>query len=313
MEKSYKAEDIQVLSRLNSVRKNFDLVKLAHKIKKRGDLLILSKELKIKPRILALAKDEGRILANFPNLEKSKACILARLRTDRELRLFAKKYDIYKISARGLLQLVIIWNKDIQKNPLLFIEKKEHDLIIGSLLGDASIRQREQNSCLRISHSIKQGTYINWKHNVLKNFVFSEFYKRKRILNNQEVEMVILATKTHPVFNYYRNLFYKNNRKVINKNVLEHINTRSLAIWICDDGSFDRTYGYIILCTNSYNLDEHRLLKEFFNRKFGLNPTIGLRDKKYFYLRFKKDDSKKLIEFIKPFIPKGMEYKIRIQ
>ncbi len=51
-------------------------------------------------------------------------------------------------------------------------------------------------------------------------------------------------------------------------------------------------------------------MKEFFIEKFGLNPTIGFRDGKYYYLRFSKKDSRKLIEIIKPFIPKGMEYKI---
>ena len=45
-------------------------------------------------------------------------------------------------------------------------------------------------------------------------------------------------------------------------------------------------------------------------KKFGLNPTIGFRDKKYYYLRFKQKDSRKLIEVIKPFIPSCMNYKI---
>ncbi|MEK6936385.1 MAG: hypothetical protein AABW67_06370, partial [Nanoarchaeota archaeon] len=67
---------------------------------------------------------------------------------------------------------------------------------------------------------------------------------------------------------------------------------------------------YIILCTNAYTLEEHNLMKEFFIKKFGLNPTIGFRDNKYYYLRFKKDDSNKLIQIIKPFISKSMIYKI---
>jgi len=51
-------------------------------------------------------------------------------------------------------------------------------------------------------------------------------------------------------------------------------------------------------------------MKKFFNEKFGLNPTIGFRDGKYYYLRFKQDDSKKLIEIVRPFIPESMKYKI---
>ena len=122
--------------------------------------------------------------------------------------------------------------------------------------------------------------------------------------------MIYLSTATHPVFNYYRRLFYSTGRKNITKEILEQLNPRSLAIWICDDGSYETRQGYIILCTNSYTLDEHKLMKEFFNEKFDLNPTIGFRDGKYYYLRFKQDDTKKLINIIKSFIPESMLYKI---
>jgi|TARA_Y100000310_G_scaffold24354_1_gene23389 hypothetical protein len=307
---SYEAKDIQVLGGLSAVRKRFNVVELSQKIEKQGDIQALSKKFKIKPRILALAKDEGRILSQFPNLQKSKAGILSGLRTDRDLKLFAQNYDIYIAPARELIKLVRKWNNDLQKNPLHLIDQKEHDLIIGSLLGDASIRKRERNSCFRISHSIKQEAYINWKYGILRNFEFSEFYRRKRTINGIEGEIINFATKTHPVFNYYRNLFYKDNIKTIDQNMLQHLNARSLAIWICDDGSFSRTQDIIILCTNSFSLEEHKLMRDYFNKKFGLNPTIGFRDKKYFYLRFRKEDSKKLIEIIKPFIPECMKYKI---
>ena len=278
----YGAKDIQVLTGLSAVRKKFDVVELYHQMKKGGDPALLSKELKIKRRTLALVKDEGRILSHFPSLEKSKAGILARLRTDRDLILIAQKYDIYNFSARRLLELVRKWNSDIQENPLLLINQEEHDLIIGSLLGDASIRQRERNSCLRLSHSIRQRGYIQWKSRILREFEISEFREVRRKFGNKHSTFIDFATKTHPIFNYYRNLFYKNNMKIINKKVLDYLNPRSLAIWICDDGSFCRTQKYIILCTNSFNLREHELLKEFFNKQFGLNPAIGFRDKKYY-------------------------------
>ncbi|MBI2653129.1 hypothetical protein HYX00_06695 [Candidatus Woesearchaeota archaeon] len=309
-ESSYEAKDIQVLAGLSAVRKKINVIDLYHKIKRKGDMLTLSKELKIKQRTLALAKDEGRILYYFPHLEKSKASILARLKTNKELRIFAQKYDIYKNSARDLLKLVLKWNLDIQENPLLFLKQTEHDLIIGSLLGDASIRQRERNSCFRFTHSIKQKEYAQWKANILKEFEVSEFREVQRKVNNKYSNFIDFATKTHPVFNYYRELFYKNNSKIVDKASLEHLNPRSLAVWVCDDGSFSKKQEYIILCTNSFNIEEHKIMKEFFNKKFGLDPTIGFRDKKYYYLRFSKNDSKKLIEIIRPWIPDCMKYKI---
>ncbi len=310
MAEKYTGEDIKVLEGLEGVRENFDVVELSRKIQKKKDFLVLSQELKIKPRSLKLAVEEGRILSFFPKIHKSKANALSRLKTNRELRLFSNKYNVYEISARKLYKLVKKWNLDIQKNPLIVLSQKEHDLIIGSLLGDASIRRRERYSCFRVSHSIKQRKYINHKLNMLDNFKISEFQERKRIINAVEVNMIHLTTYTHPVFNYYRNLFYQNNIKKITREILNQLNPRSLAIWICDDGSYDNRQGYIILCTNSYSLEEHKLIKQFFNEKFRLDPTIGFRDGKYYYLRFKQGDSKKLIKIIEPFIPKSMLYEI---
>jgi len=308
--KDYGAESIKVLEGLEGVRKNFDILELSDKIKKKGDILVLSRELKIRSRILNSAIAEARILKLFPNIQKSKASILSGLRTNREIEIFVEKYDLNSISARKLIKLVRAWKKDIQKNPLLLVSQEEHDLIVGSLMGDASIRQREKNSCFRVAHSIKQERYINFKFKLLKDFNFSEFVKRKRIINGHSVNMIYLATNTHPIFNYYRNLFYINSEKKITKEILNQLNPRSLAYWICDDGSYDNHQGYIVLCTNSFSLEEHKLMKSFFNRKFGLDPTIGFRDKKYYYLRFKQDDSRKLINLVKPFIPESMLYKI---
>ncbi len=309
-EKEYTIERIQVLGGLEGVRKRPDLLELAKKIRGRGSALALSKQLKIKYSALKHALEEVRILKFFPNIKKSKANALSRLKTDKELKLFSKKYDINEISPKKLYLLVKKWNQRMQENPFILLSQEQHDLLIGSLLGDASIRQRNKNCCFRVSHSIKQKNYINWKFDLLKDLRVSEFKERKRILNKREINMINLVTKTHPMFNYYRNLFYKNKKKTINKEILDQINPRSLAIWICDDGSYDNRQGYIVLCTNSYSLKEHELMKQFFKKRFGLNPTIGFRDRKYYYLRFKQEDSKKLIQIIKPFIPKSMKYKI---
>jgi hypothetical protein len=311
-EKSYGAESIKVLEGLEGVRKRFDVVELSKKVKRHGDILILSRELKIRPRILNSAINEGKILSVFPRLDKGKADILSRLKTSRELMSFSKKYDIYKTNSRELLKLVKIWNTNLSLNPLYLVSTEENDLIIGSLLGDASIRQRDKNCCFRFSHSIKQKDYAEFKKNILKDFNISEFKEVKRRIAEHFIHAIDFSTKTHPIFNYYRNLFYKSNKKIIDNNILEKINPRSLAFWICDDGSYDNKQGYIVLCTNAYSFEEHKLIKDFFNKKFDLDPTIGFRDGKYYYLRFKQEDSKKLIEIIRPFIPQCMMYKIGV-
>ncbi|RLG11399.1 hypothetical protein DRN69_07830, partial [Candidatus Pacearchaeota archaeon] len=100
MAEKYDASKIKVLEGLEGVRKKFDVVELSRKIKRKGDLLTLSKELKIKPRVLYSAIDEGRVLQVIPKIQKSKAGILARLKIDREIRLFNKRFNLEKVSSR---------------------------------------------------------------------------------------------------------------------------------------------------------------------------------------------------------------------
>jgi hypothetical protein len=308
--KEYSSKNIKVQEGLDSIRKNFDVIEISNKIKRQGDILVLSKELKVNYHSLKRAAEEGRILKMFPNINKSKTTPLARLRTTRDLELFSKVNDINKLASRALYRAVKEWNLDVQKKPSLMLTQEEQNIIIGTLLGDASIKKRDKNSCLRMAHSNKQEPYIKWKIAKLSFLGISEHINKKRMINNREVDMIYFSTRTHPVFNYYKNLFYGLGEKTITKDILNKLNPQSLAVWICDDGSYNTTQDYIILCTNSYSLEEHELLKKFFNEKFGLNPTIGFRDGKYYYLRFKKEDTKKLVGLIKDYLPESMLYKI---
>lgn len=293
------------------VRENFDLENLSSLVERRGDLSRVSTELGVNSGVLSNAIKEYRILSIFPNIEKSKANPLSTFKINRELKLFARYHRISKLSHRKLCDKIRKWKIKIGKNPKILLKNLQHDLIIGSTIGDAYIRQRETNCNFRVSHSKKQEEYLLWKYKVMREFTLSEPKWNSREIRGRMEKMLELATFTHPVFNYYRKLFYKNDIKTIIRNTLEFLNPRSLAIWICDDGSYNNKQGYIVLCTNSYSLEEHKIMKKYFNEVWGLDPTIGFRDGKYYYLRFKQGDSKKLIKIIELFIPRHcMKYKI---
>ena len=235
---------------------------------------------------------------------------LSTLKFKRELLLFSEQYDVNKLEARQLYKKIIEWRKRVEADPNLLLTPLQSDLIVGSTFGDGYIRQRNKNCNFRVGHSRRQQKYLLWKDGILKEFTPSEPQWGTRTFNGRFVETLELATFTHSAFNFYRKLFYKNGIKIITKSALNLLNPRSLAIWICDDGSYSKKQRYIILCTNSYTLDEHKIMKKYFEDVWKLSPTIGFRDKKYYYLRFKQEDSKKLIEIIKPCIPESMKYKI---
>lgn len=305
-----KNEDL--IRNIETVRKNYDLHQLSSQIQKRGDLNESSKILGISYSALKRAMIETKFLPRFLNLDKSKAQLLTYFKMERELELFQKSYNLYKLPFRTLKIKIKEFHKSLSKNPLLLLTQEQHDILIGSGLGDGNFRDRNNKNCsFRIGHSKKQENYLGWKFERLKEFTSNGVNIAHKNIKGNNIEIFQFSTFTHPVFNFYYNLFYHNNRKIVTSVLLNQLTERSLAIWICDDGSYCKSLKYIVICTNSFSLEEHNLIKDFFNKRWGLNPTIGFRDKKYYYLRFTVKDTKKLVQLIEPFIPvKEMLYKV---
>src|SRR3989344_2536499 len=260
------AKTIPQLNTLKEVRGNVDLDRLFLEINKKGDLGKKAKELNIKSGALNRAISEKRINNLIPDIQPSKAAILSWLKTDKEVLLFSRKYDLKDISARKLKMIVRDWNRELQTNPDQLLSEKQQDLIIGSTIGDANIRQRNRNCSFRVSHTKKQKEYLLSKYRLINEFTnLGPHYMKKTIKNGRVIYILEISTFTHYIFNYYRKLFYKNDKKIITRKILNLLNPRSLAYWICDDGNYGTKQDYIILCTNAFTLKEHKIMKKYFN------------------------------------------------
>jgi hypothetical protein len=251
-----------------------------------------------------------RVSALIPEITSSRAAILKQLRTDEEVVMFRNKYPLNSIPVRELRSLVRNGNSSLTKNPFLLISKELHEMILGTILGDSSIRFRGSNACLRFTHSIKQRQYFDHKAAQFTLFQTQPIGTRIRLNGSKKYTEFSFSTNTHAIFQYYRDLFYVNGVKQLSKKLLNQLTSRSLAYWVCDDGSYCKAQKYLILCTNCFSYAEHVLMKETFKKRFALNPTIGFRDNKYYYLRFSKGDTIRLVSLIKPYIPSCMNYKI---
>ena len=161
--RDYKAQSIQVLA---DVRTKLDLDSVAEILSQRGDISKFSEKHSINYSALKRGLEEHKILGIFPSLDKCKAPILARIRNNRELQMFSKKYDIFNLKARQLLKVVRFWRKELENDPKLLLTPLQHDLIIGSTIGDAFIRKRERNSCFRVGHTKKQEKYLRFKYSI---------------------------------------------------------------------------------------------------------------------------------------------------
>jgi LAGLIDADG DNA endonuclease family len=86
---------------------------------------------------------------------------------------------------------------------------------------------------------------------------------------------VRFSTFSLPCFVELHNFFYLEGKKIIPVNIVDLLTPRGLAYWICDAGSFDKTSGRVFLSTNSFSLDEVKLLVSVLTDKFNLKCTIS--------------------------------------
>ena len=76
---------------------------------------------------------------------------------------------------------------------------------------------------------------------------------------------IYFLTRSLPCFNELYNLFYVNGVKVVPQNIAELITPLGLAFWICDDGCFQKSHNIVILCTDSFPLEQVTLLIDVLN------------------------------------------------
>lgn len=187
--------------------------------------------------------------------------------------------------------------------PLTFLQKQ---LIFGSLLGDGSIAKGREDKNCRFSeaHSVKQKRYLLFKYKKLQPYS-GKFIKYPRKDGGSDVKF---STKAHSVFNSFREMFYnKDGRKIIKYTTLKNINhPLALAIWFGDDGSKEKTEYRI--ATAKFSKKEIKSLIEWLEKVFNIQGLLH-KHGKYWYLAIRKDKWK-FTKLIKPYLPKGLNYKL---
>ena len=156
--------------------------------------------------------------------------------------------------------------------------KKQHEIIIGTLLGDAWI----DGKCLRMKQSERYKEYVFWLYSQFENLCKSPPKQRK---DNRQW---YFQTKFLEDISKYKEIFYKNGKKIVPKNIQELlISPLSLAVWYMDDGSLDfrpKDHYNFSFCTNAFSVKENKLLVEALKKNFGIESNIHTplcREKRY--------------------------------
>lgn len=199
----------------------------------------------------------------------------------------------------------------------LTITSQQRTLIVGSLLGDGTMRVGENaiNANFKIEHGLKQREYVEWKYKILEPLVFTRVKMSYRYQKNGEkyAKSWWFRTLRHPLLTkiykrFYKGNGYKTGNKIIPRNIKKDLNPFALAVWVMDDGSYKNRK--IDISTYAFSLSGIKILQKAFRDNFYIKIKYYKDRDKGYRLYCNQQETKKLIEIIYPYIIPSMMYKI---
>lgn len=192
-----------------------------------------------------------------------------------------------------------------------FLSNTSKDLILGSLLGDGSIKihPKYKNARFSFRHSTKQKEYFFWKVEQLKEISGEKFWwKQKSGFTDSEV--LRYQSIALPTLSALYQLTHPNGKFKISRKWLNQLSPLSLAIWWLDDGSIIGNGRRGVICTDAFSEAENKLLKHYLFKVWGVKTTLGKitrlykgNTKTYWRIWFRSSEElKKFFKIILPFV-----------
>ena len=199
--------------------------------------------------------------------------------------------------------------------------KESRNLLIALLLGDGTICS---NNVFKLAHCENQKDYLEWKikqlndagirNNGVKSYIKTCGY-------NTGVPVVYTQLNVIPFIKVLRRIVYKEKKIIGNRQLLNRLDAKGIAIWYMDDGHLNirkdksgRPMGFYIKIATCEPKEEVQVIIDYFKEVWGINF--------YMFHEGKKEDSYslccgtkeglKFINIIKPYVEQisSMLYKI---
>lgn len=189
-------------------------------------------------------------------------------------------------------------------------------LILGSLLGDASINSNSENGayrCVHFTQSDKQLEYFNYKKQFLGKYALGE---RTRISGYGSLMHDMHTTTNLELCNFLNKNCLRNGKKTVTKEWLDDIDPLGLAFWYMDDGCIsnredNKLNERIIINSQGFSLNEHKLIVEMLYRKYNITASIGDKETyKGYTIILDTNNTERFCSLIAPYICDSMKYKL---
>lgn len=190
--------------------------------------------------------------------------------------------------------------KFAKPNPINDIQMQ---VLIGTLIGDATMERRGVNANVICGHCSDKAEYIYYKAKFLEslNPKISEVHQYDS-RTDKTYSRTVLKLPSNPELNILYEAFYKP-KKIIPIELLSRFTELSLAILFMDDGCGSKNYTIATICFSKENVQQ---FTDFLNKKFGLSCTVQKTNSIYI-----KACSRDLFtSLIEPYICDCMKYKL---
>jgi len=197
--------------------------------------------------------------------------------------------------------------KGKEKKAKFCLSEKQKFVLVGTLLGDGNLAKRGKYCRLFVKHSANQEKLIQWKYNIFKDITLMPLNYFAQNVYGKEYQFIQFATLTHPIFDEYRNVFYRGVRKIIPSNIDKvFYHPLSLTVLLMDDGAND-TFG-MTLQTHCFAKKEVILLAKSIKKNFKLNTSLR-KNKGKWIIYFPKVEIPKLYKTIEEYLLPSSKYK----
>lgn len=207
------------------------------------------------------------------------------------------------------------------------VDKKDLTKLVWAFsLGNGGIRyatEKSKNAHYYLKQLAIHEDYVLWQKDILENICGTRLYKTETFIDSRGYThnaQYTLITRDHPFFTRMRERMYINNVKQIHPHDIKLLDWHVCAILFQDDGWLEtkpqikETYVRIGIATHNFTYGDNELLRIAIKERLGIHFEIKRHKQKSgvyrWFLRASKDQAKRFIEGITPYIQPSFAYKV---
>lgn len=153
------------------------------------------------------------------------------------------------------------------------LSEYQKNVLIGLILGDASLQKQSKNGDIRVKFDYSKGKHEAYAHHVaevLRHWILTSPTDKTR----KDSDYVALGFQTisHPEFNFLGDLFLQDGKKGVVPNLRDYMTPEGLAYWFMDDGGrtdYSGKSNGIEFHTGAFSIEDVKIMATQLQEKFG--------------------------------------------